>query len=100
AAGAGDEVGGVDKEVAGALGGAERGVEQRHRADLAAEDWRLVDRAVVETAADLRVRAHALRGAVNRHFGLLGAYDELDPQRRGFTRTQPDVVASLAAEAL
>ena len=44
AARAGDEVGGVDEQVASALALAERGIEERQRRDLAAEDRRLVDR--------------------------------------------------------
>src|SRR5215207_1992415 len=41
AAGSGDEVGGVDEQIAGALALAERGVEQRQRRNLAAENRRL-----------------------------------------------------------
>ena len=100
AAAAGDEVGRVDEEVASAFALTKRGVEQRQRRDLAAQDGRLVDGRAVESAADRRVSAHTLRRAVHGDFGLLGADEQLDLQRRRLGGAQRDVVALFAAEAL
>ena len=76
---AGDEVGLVDEEIAGALRLPERRIEQRQRRHLAAEDRRLVDLRAVEPAADLRIRAHAFGGAVDGDLRLLGADQRASP---------------------
>ena len=96
---AGDEVGRVDEEIAGALALTERGVEQRQRGDLAAEDRRLVDRLAVETAADLRVGAHALVRAVDGDFGLAAGGDQLHLDRRRFAGAQRQSAGVLGGEA-
>src|SRR6266540_3500396 len=65
----------------------------------AAEDRRLVNLAPVEPAADLRIGAHALSGAVDDDLRLLGADQELHFQSRGLARAQRDVLELLGAES-
>src|SRR5262249_13188097 len=71
-----DEVRRIDEEVPCALRLAERRIEKRQRRRLAAEDRRLVNLGAVETAADLRICAHAFGGAVDDDLRLLGADQE------------------------
>ena len=99
AAGGRDEVGRVDEEVAGAFALPERGVEERQGRDLAAEDRNFVDGRAVETAADLRVRPHALFGAVDDDLRLAAACDECDPDRRGLAGAQREARCVVRVEA-
>src|SRR5438477_259870 len=66
---------------------------------LATEDRQLVDLRAVEPAADLRIGAHAFRGAVDGDIRPAGADEELYLHGRGLTRAQRDVFELFVSES-
>ena len=100
APGAGDEVRGVDEEVAGPFALTECRVEERQRGDLPAKDGRLVDRCAVETLADLGIGPDALGRAVDSDLRLRRSNGQPDLQGRRFASAKSDVVKPLVAEPL
>ena len=99
AADAGDEIGGVDEEVAGAFGLAEGSVEERERSYFSAEDGGLVDAGGIETLAELGVGADAFDGAEDGDFGLGCADGEFNAESGGFAGSEGDIGAFFGGEA-
>ena len=82
AAAAGDEIGRVDEQIAGALALAERRVEQRQAwSPCGRESASRRSSPVSSRRADLRVGAHALSRAVHRHFSFAAARHQLHAAR-------------------
>src|SRR5205814_6895671 len=96
---AGDEVGLVDEEVSGSLTLTESRIQKRQRRCLASEDWCLVDLVGAQRNTDLRARAHAFGGAVNRDFALAAARYEFHFHSRRFTGAQLKTGRILSGEA-
>ena len=98
AAGAGDEIRGVDEQIPRSFRRPERRVQQRERCDLAAEHRHVFNLLRIEAHAQLRIAADAGGGAVHRDLARAAAHRQANVDRGGLAAAQDNVAQRLGGE--